>query len=414
MYDQPKKKLAINTAMLYILTLSNYLFAFLTIPYQTRILGPDLYGVLGFASATMIYFQMIFDFGFMLSGTADIATYRNDKQKVSTIFESIIAAKFVLLILCFIAILLMCSFIQKLKEYSLVFYIYFIYSFFNSLIPDYLYRGMEIMKPITYRTVFIKLLFTIMIFAFVKCPSDYYLVPCFYLLGSVVAVIIAIIDVYKRFRLPIVSISFFDVRLQLKHSLPFFISRIASTVYGATNTFLLGLKFSGLPIMGYYSSAEKVVAVARAGASPISDSLYPYLIAHKDFRLVKKVLSILMPVIVFLGILLFAIAPQFCEIIFGKGYGAAGNALRCFIPVMILVLPSYIMGFPVMTPLGIADKANKSVIIGAGVQIICLLILWITGTFGILSVCLSTSITELFVFIYRCLAVYRAIAEKKN
>ena len=61
-----------NTLMLYILTFSNYLFNFISVPYQTRLFGPEVYGELGFAQALMAYVQMVLDFGFILSSTEDV------------------------------------------------------------------------------------------------------------------------------------------------------------------------------------------------------------------------------------------------------------------------------------------------------------------------------------------------------
>ena len=52
MRNKEHKVLATNTIMLYVLTLSNYVFSLLTVPYQTRVLGPELYGIIGFAIAT--------------------------------------------------------------------------------------------------------------------------------------------------------------------------------------------------------------------------------------------------------------------------------------------------------------------------------------------------------------------------
>ena len=78
-----KNKLFENTIMLYMLTFSNYFFSFISVPYQTRILGAEIYGKLGFAVAFMSYFQLFLDFGFLLSATETVALYRNDKIKLS-------------------------------------------------------------------------------------------------------------------------------------------------------------------------------------------------------------------------------------------------------------------------------------------------------------------------------------------
>ena len=407
--NKGRKRLAINTMMLYVLTLSNYVFAFITVPYLTRVLGPALYGVIGFAVATMTYFQLIIDFGFILSATADITKNKNDKNTIARIFTSVTVAKLLLAIICSLILFSLCLIIPQIREYPQVFALYMCYTICNALLPDFLYRGMENMKPITYRTVSVKLIMTLSIFILVKSSEDLIMVPLLYMLGSLLAVVIAYIDIHKRFEVKIIKIKIEDVVGCIKKSAPFFISRIASTVYGATNTFLLGLVYPGQPVVGYYTSADKIVAVARAGASPIADSLYPYLINKRDFSLVRKIIKVLMPIIIFMGVLLFIFAPEICILLFGKLYVDSSIALRALVPTMVLVLPNYIMGFPMMTPLGIEKKANISIVYGACLQIVIIAGLWLTGWFSMLTVCISTSITEASIFMYRSIAVWKKL-----
>ena len=67
-----------NTAALYILQFSSYFFSFLTVPYLTRVLDVEIYGMLGVASTLMVYFQLFLDFGFLLYATAAISIRRED------------------------------------------------------------------------------------------------------------------------------------------------------------------------------------------------------------------------------------------------------------------------------------------------------------------------------------------------
>ena len=53
--SKAKGRLLTNTAMLFVLTFSNYLFNVISIPYQTRILGPEVYGNVSFAMTVMNY-----------------------------------------------------------------------------------------------------------------------------------------------------------------------------------------------------------------------------------------------------------------------------------------------------------------------------------------------------------------------
>lgn len=62
-----------NTVMLYLLTFSNYFLSLVVVPYETRVLGVEVFGVLGAATAIMVYFQLVVDFGFLLSGTQEVA-----------------------------------------------------------------------------------------------------------------------------------------------------------------------------------------------------------------------------------------------------------------------------------------------------------------------------------------------------
>lgn len=61
-----------NTIYLYVLSFSTQLLYLITIPYQTRVLGAQNYGYIGFAVSLMSYVQLILDFGFILSGTESV------------------------------------------------------------------------------------------------------------------------------------------------------------------------------------------------------------------------------------------------------------------------------------------------------------------------------------------------------
>ncbi len=400
-----KKKLAANTLMLYLLTFSNYFFSFISVPYQTRILGPTVYGILGFAFSMMVYFQLFLDFGFMLSGTAEITVNKEDNVVVSKICTSIFAAKLILFLLLVIILIPAFLLIPQIKENVLIFGILLVYTFLNSMLPDFLYRGMEEMTPITIRTILVKFIFTLGIFIFVKSPQDYLWIPILYLLGSLVALIFAFFDIRSRFKFVFQPITLKNVFKEIQNSFPFFVSRIASTIYGATNTVILGLKYSGQSILGYYSSADKIVSLARTGSSPVADSLYPYMVRNKDYKMINKILALYVPFIVIIAILIYLFAPQLCVFLFGSDYIDASIPLRALIPVIVVILPSYIYGFPMMTPLGIAKYANLSVELGALLQILLLILLWILNNLNITAICVATSITETVVFAFRFIMV---------
>ena len=67
-----KRNILKNIIMLYGLSIAKIVFPLLTLPYLTRVLSVDTYGVVSYVKTIMTYMQIFVDFGFILSGTKDI------------------------------------------------------------------------------------------------------------------------------------------------------------------------------------------------------------------------------------------------------------------------------------------------------------------------------------------------------
>ena len=103
--------------MLYILQFSTYLLALLVAPYQTRVLGAEVFG--GFLEAStsiIIYFQLVIDFGFLLSATEEVSKNRGDQQALNRILTGVTGAKLILTLLSFGALFVLCRVIPALQE----------------------------------------------------------------------------------------------------------------------------------------------------------------------------------------------------------------------------------------------------------------------------------------------------------
>lgn len=403
-----KKSLFKNTIMLYILLFSGYFFSLLTIPYITRVLGPSYYGRIGFSQSLMNYVALFVDFGFILSATEAITKNRSNTKNMSKIVSEVFFGK---LILSFISLVIVISFVifsQKLRSDFLLILLTFFSTTIVSFLPDFFYRGIEKMEIITIRTVIIQLISTICVFIFVNSETDYILIPLFPLIGNLIAVILTYIDANKKHNVRLIKVSLKDIYSNIKSSGYFFISRIAGTIYSSTNLVILGFVYPmSSPLIGYYTASDKLVSTARRAFSPIADSLYPYMLNQKDFKFLKKVLLLFIPIMILLTSGLFVFSEEIYSLLFGQKFVQGVYIFKLMIPLIFLTPFSYILGFPTLSPLGLSKYANLSTVYAAIIQITLLVLSVIFNLFSLNLLCIISIISESFVVLFRLYVVIK-------
>ena len=70
-------------------------------------------------------------------------------------------------------------------------------------------------------------------------------------------------------------------------------------------------------------------------------------------------------------------ANPLCAFVFGKNFYKAGDYLRLLAPVVFFSYPGTLFGFPMLSPMGLAKKANTSTIYGAALQVVMLIGLYL-------------------------------------
>lgn len=406
--NSSKKKLLKNTLFLYILVFSGYFFSLITVPYQTRVLGPELFGKIGWAMATMSYFALVLDFGYMLSATERIAKHRDDKHEIERIVGAVTLNKLLFALIGLLMVLVMAFSWSKMNDDPWFYVLCYLSTAITSFMLDFFYRGIEEMQIITIRSVAIRAFFTICIFIFLREKSDYWIIPTLNFIGGAIATSFVywhmIVKLGYRFTIP--SLSFcFDT---MKHSARFFYSRIATTIYTSTNVFLLGFVYhpSSVPI-GAYTSANKLFGFMKIGFGPIADSLYPYMVRNRDFKLLKKILLTIMPIVIIGAIIITYFAEFLCVLILGRDFASAAPLLQLMMPILVITLPIYLLGFPTLSAMGASQAVNNSVIVASLFHICMLAILFISGSLTVVTVIYATLITELIILAYRAAAVMK-------
>jgi PST family polysaccharide transporter len=388
--------------------ISGYVFPLLTFPYLTRVLGPDKYGVVVFSNAVMSYFQMLIEFGFILSATNACSIHRNDKNKLARITFGVMQAKMLLSLLGAVVLFCCCLYISNFQDKKLFFWLSYIGILLSVFLPDYLFRGIERMSVITYRVLFSKLVYAGLIFLLVHNDTDYLKVPAAVIGGNLIAVLLTWHEIIRKKHIAFIRVPLKETLGYLKDSSVFFISRIAVSMYQSLNTVVLGFRFSSESI-ARYGAANTLIYSGRGLLSPICDSIYPYMIVQKNYRLVKKIIVILEPLICAVCAALFVYAKPIIALICGRQYVDAVPVFRAMLPLVIIALPAVLFGYPVLGALKKIHIANVSVIIASAFHLAGLLALFAAGSLNFISVALLTFGTECVVFMIRCGCIVREL-----
>ncbi|MCH7774528.1 MAG: flippase, partial [Bacteroidetes bacterium] len=395
-----------------ILQIANFLFPLIVLPYVVRVLGPAKYGLINFAAAFIAYFNLISDYGFSLSGTKEISIIRDDKEKLSKTFSTIITIKLLLSIFSFLIFIVMIYFIPFFNNNWEVYVLSYGFVIGGVLFPGWFYQGMEQMKYITIIQVVIRSIVTVLIFILIKEESDYLLLV---LLNSIAQILIGIFGVvislvkFKiTFRLP----SFEEIRIQLKSGWNIFQSMIAINIYTTSNTFILGL-FASETVVGYYAAADKIRLAFQGIQSVLSQTVFPYVNSlvkesyEKFILFIKRLLKLEFAIGFSASLILFIFSPQLTELLLGEKFAASGELLRIISALPLLISLSNVFGIQIMLPLGY-DRAFNRIISSAALVHILLLIVIVPAYFAV-GASIAVVITEFVV----TLLTYLFVQKKK-
>jgi len=403
-----RKRLTGNFFSLSILQALNYILPLITLPYLVRVLGPEKYGLISFAQAFIGYFIILTDYGFSLSATREISIHRDNKEKVSEIFSSVMTIKFFLGILSFIILAIMLALIPRFGQDWLIYILTFGTVLGNILFPIWFFQGMENMKWITILNIVSKTIFTICIFIFIHRVSDYPYVALINSLGYLVAGIISLIIVFKNFKVKFVLPKLENIKYQLKEGWHIFVSNIAISLYTTSNTFILGL-FTNNTIVGYYSGAEKIVKAVQGLINPISQTIYPYFSKlytenkQRAVDLLKKILSLVGISTFLISIIINIFAPLICKIILGPEFSESIPVLKILIFIVFAIGVNNILGIQGLVGFGYKKDFTKIVVICSLVHLgLITILIW---QYGLIGVAIGTVITESLISIieYYCL-----------
>jgi PST family polysaccharide transporter len=357
-------KLLENYFSLSILQFFNFIIPFITLPYLLKILGNELFGLIMFAFSFVQYFNIFTDFGFNLYAPKEIAKNIKNKQKINEIYSSIYVIKFFIFMISLVILSLCVIFIQKFQNYSLIYFLSMGMVFGQILFPAWFFQGIEEMRYITLLNLMAKSLFAFSIFLFVRSKNMYLFVPLLNSAGFISAGLIGQYIAFRKFGIRFTFLSYKQLKIHFKNSSMYFLSRISTSIYTSSNTFVLGL-FAGNIAVANYSIAEKIYIGLQQIIYPITNALYPYISKTKNIQLMKKITIFVSASVIIFCIFIYLHSNFILQLIFSTHNIISSNVLKIFSLAIIFVTPSLLIGYPLLGAVGYHNYVNWSVIYGS-------------------------------------------------
>lgn len=372
----------------------------ITLPYLVRILGPEKFGLVNFATAFCAYFALITDYGFTLSATKDISINRNNVDKVNSIYSSVMGIKIFLTITSAIIFTIIIFSFGIFSDELFLYLISFAGVIGTTFFPVWFFQGMEKMRYILFINISSRALTTSLIFVLVREQNDYLVLAALNALTLILVMIAGLYSVHKKFKTKFVFPSFESMKEQLKSGWSIFLSQVSINLYTSSNVFILGL-FTNNTVVGYFTAADKIRSALQAMMNPLLQTVFPYVnhllsVSSEAFiNFNKKILRIALAGGITISLILFFFAADLVYLILGEGYSHSITVLKIIAWLPFLITFSNVTGVQTMLPLK-RDKAFAIILLIAGVLNVVVSFIIVPVYFEI-GTSVSVLITETFV-----------------
>lgn len=351
-----------------ILTISGYLFPLLTFPYTTRVLGVNNIGICNFVDSIIQYFIYFSMMGITTVGIREIARSKGNQQLLSKTYSSLLSLNLLTTIIA-LFILTVCIFcIPRIREYRFLFWIGSAKILANTLLIEWLFKGLEDFKYITIRTIIVRGLYVVLVFLLVHKPEDY---TIYFALTSFMVVGNATINLlYSR---KLVTVSFIDIKW--KHYCSPFVTlgiyNLLTSMYTTFNVAFLGFN-SNTTEVGYYSTAIKLYGIIMSFYTAFTGVMMPrmsVLLEENNItefkRMAQKSVEVLFAFAIPLIIFAECCASDIVYVIAGAGYEGAITPMRIVMPLMLVIGYEQVLVLQMLSPMRKDTAILKNSLFGA-------------------------------------------------
>lgn len=381
---------------------------FVTMPYISRVLGPQGVGINSYTYSVAMFFTLLGSLGLSIYGSREVAAVQQSLKERSDIFWNVFLLKTVTVLISAFIFLLVVPEVDY--DYRVYYFAQAILFLATILDVSWYFAGMEQFKTIVVRNTLLKISTVVLVFLYVKDTSDLVLYIILVNMGTLVANVSMIFDLKHQIIKPqysrLFNKNFFTPLLP---AIALFLPNIAANVYLLLNKVMIG-KIDSVVSAGFYQQSDSIIKIIVAIVTSLGTVLMPRvsnLYAENQIEKIKTYvyksmdfsLSASMPLM--MGIIV--ISSYFVPWFFGSGYDSVITLIRVESVILVFIAISNVLGMQFLVPTRQTRAFTLSIIIGAAVNI--MLNPFLIMQFGALGAMYATVMAELAVVIVQLYAL---------
>lgn len=363
-----------NFIMNAILTMSSFIFPFITFPYVSRILLPEGYGKVQFATSVISYFSMFAQLGIPTYGVRVCAQVREDKEELTRRAHELLFINLITNIISYTVLLVLLQTVPKFRAEKSLLVIVSATIFLTSIGMEWLYKALEQYTYITIRSVMFKFIALVAMFLLVHEKSDYVVYGGITIFASSASNILNLINAHKYIGFK--PVGNYDWKRHLKPVAIFFAMACASTIYTNLDNVMLGFMATDADV-GYYGAAVKIKTILVSIVTSLGAVVLPrasFYVENGDIdafqRICKKALNFVILLATPLTVYFMIFAKYGILFLSGDAYEGAIAPMQVIMPTLLLIGITNIFGIQILVPTGREKIVLYSEIAGAIVDII--------------------------------------------
>ncbi|MCM7526564.1 oligosaccharide flippase family protein [Enterobacter hormaechei] len=319
------------------------LIPIITMPFLSRVLGADGYGIVLLFSSLSIFMLVIIDYSTNITGVRDAAGNINDIAELSRIYSKYQRLRLILTLLYIPLALLYCHIYFHNMSLMFCLEVIFVSALGYYLTSPWFHQGTSTLSFFSFSTVSVRIIQVLLMFSLVKDSND---LETVIRLNAYAFLITGVtLYIFRKQRMGIIRVKERTPLINdFKEGFDAFLGEFSPNLYSNIPPLIIGAIVSPV-IFACYSIALRIINISGSFQSIAAKSLYPLVVKGTSTMRVLLLINLILSAIPFLAIMFFG--NEIIHLLLGSGYELAHAYLIICAPALILysIICSFSYGF---------------------------------------------------------------------